>query len=92
VGLRLGRGETLTQIRSTMSAVAEGVLTSRAAHNLAQKLGVSTPILTGIYRVIHGECCYCYPYTMSIRHLSLPNSLSSNTMSVGQRGGGLHLL
>ena len=36
-----------------MTAVAEGVLTSRSAHALAQRLGVEAPIIAGIYRVIH---------------------------------------
>jgi glycerol-3-phosphate dehydrogenase (NAD(P)+) len=54
VGLRLGRGETLDAIKASMSAVAEGVLTSRSAHQLAVKMGVACPIIEGIYRVIHG--------------------------------------
>ena len=36
-----------------MTAVAEGVLTSRSAHALAQRLGVEAPIIEGIFRVIH---------------------------------------
>mmetsp|Transcript_5659 Transcript_5659/g.14445 ORF Transcript_5659/g.14445 Transcript_5659/m.14445 type:complete len:362 (-) Transcript_5659:150-1235(-) len=54
VGLRLGQGETLEQVMSSMKAVAEGVLTSRSANALAEKLGVDCPIINGIYRVIHG--------------------------------------
>lgn len=53
VGLRIGKGETLQQIMEGMTAVAEGVLTSRSAHSLAKKLGVDAPIIEGIYRVIH---------------------------------------
>jgi len=53
VGLRIGKGESLQQITTSMSAVAEGVLTSRSAHNLAAKLGVDCPIISGIYKVIH---------------------------------------
>eukprot|EP00878_Enallax_costatus_P006700 GHUV01007024.1.p1 GENE.GHUV01007024.1~~GHUV01007024.1.p1 ORF type:complete len:332 (+),score=54.13 GHUV01007024.1:182-1177(+) len=56
VGLRLGRGEKLSEITSSMhGAVAEGVLTSKSAHNLALKLSVECPIIEGIYRVIHGK-------------------------------------
>lgn len=56
VGLRIGRGESLQDITASMKgAVAEGVLTSRSAYNLATKLGVDCPIIEGIYRVIHGE-------------------------------------
>lgn len=36
-------------------AVAEGVPTARAAHELAVRLGVECPVLQGIYRVVHGE-------------------------------------
>ena len=31
----------------------EGVKTSKSAHELAAKLGVETPVITGIYQVIH---------------------------------------
>ena len=40
VGLRIGKGEKLSEIVDGMTAVAEGVLTSRSAHNLAVKLNV----------------------------------------------------
>jgi glycerol-3-phosphate dehydrogenase len=55
VGLKLGRGMKLPEIIESMhGAVAEGVLTSRAAHDLAKKLGVDAPIIDGIHKVIHG--------------------------------------
>lgn len=55
MGLKLGRGQKLSDIIESMhGAVAEGVLTSRAAHDLAKKLGVEAPIIEGIYKVIHG--------------------------------------
>jgi glycerol-3-phosphate dehydrogenase (NAD(P)+) len=54
VGLRIGKGEKLEDIIKSMNAVAEGVLTSKSAYNLAHKLNVDTPIVEGIYRVIHG--------------------------------------
>ena len=40
VGLRIGRGEKLSQITEGMAAVAEGVLTARSAHELSKKLEV----------------------------------------------------
>lgn len=46
VGLRIGKGETLQQIIDSMTAVAEGVLTSRHAPlpgNSAQRLHDSAP-------------------------------------------------
>jgi hypothetical protein len=58
VGLKLGRGMKLADIIDSMNgAVAEGVLTSRAAHDLAKKLGVEAPIIDGIHKVIHGAYC-----------------------------------
>ena len=55
VGLRLGKGESLEEITAGMKAVAEGILTSRAAHELAAKLQVQAPIIDGIFRVIHQQ-------------------------------------
>jgi glycerol-3-phosphate dehydrogenase len=37
----------------SMNAVAEGVLTSRSAYNLANNLQQECPIIKGIYRIIH---------------------------------------
>lgn len=53
VGFRLGQGERLKDIIESLGAVAEGVKTSKSAHELAAKLGVETPVITGIYQVIH---------------------------------------
>eukprot|EP00803_Ostreobium_quekettii_P004849 evm.model.scf_752.3 EVM.evm.TU.scf_752.3 scf_752:18570-24965(+) len=53
VGLRIGRGEKVEDITKSMTAVAEGLLTSRSANQLAEKLGVDCPIINGIYRVIY---------------------------------------
>ena len=39
VGLRLGQGEPIAAILASMTAVAEGVLTSRSAHLLGEQLG-----------------------------------------------------
>eukprot|EP00210_Caulerpa_lentillifera_P002609 g2497.t2 len=55
VGLRIGQGEKLQDIQNSTNTVAEGVLTSKAAFELSQKLGVECPIIEGIYRVIHRE-------------------------------------
>ena len=55
VGLRVGRGERAAAVTAGMTAVAEGVLTSRAAAALAARLGVDAPIVDGIYRVLHED-------------------------------------
>jgi glycerol-3-phosphate dehydrogenase (NAD(P)+) len=52
VGFRLGRGETLDNILSSMKMVAEGVATSESAFELARKHNVEMPIVDQIYMVI----------------------------------------
>ncbi|MEF3168097.1 MAG: NAD(P)-dependent glycerol-3-phosphate dehydrogenase [Deltaproteobacteria bacterium] len=53
VGLRLGRGEHISDILAGMSMVAEGVMTSRSARDLAQKTGVDMPITEKVFEVLH---------------------------------------
>lgn len=54
VGLRIGRGEKLAEITASMGgAHAEGVLTSKSAYQLSQKLGLDCATIEGIYRVLH---------------------------------------
>lgn len=53
VGLRLGRGEKLGEILSSMKAVAEGVKTAEAAMTLASRHGVDMPISGKVYEIIH---------------------------------------
>lgn len=52
VGFKLGRGETLDNILSSMKMVAEGVATSESAFELAKKHDVEMPIVEQIYLVI----------------------------------------
>ncbi len=53
VGLRLGRGESLEHILSTMTMVAEGVRTAESAHSLIQKHNVEAPIVTQVYQALY---------------------------------------
>lgn len=53
VGIRLGKGESIDAILSSMTAVAEGVLTSKSAHRLAEQLHVEAPIIDHAYKVIY---------------------------------------
>ena len=55
VGLALGAGKKLADIISEMRMVAEGVKTTKVAHELARKLGVSAPITMFMYRVLHED-------------------------------------
>lgn len=43
-------------IESMHGAVAEGVATTKAAKILADKLGLQTPIIQGLYRILFCEC------------------------------------
>jgi glycerol-3-phosphate dehydrogenase (NAD(P)+) len=55
VGFRLGKGESLTAILSSMSTVAEGVPTAASAHAAARRLGVETPLIDAIHALLLGE-------------------------------------
>jgi len=52
-GERLGRGESVDQILQTMTAVAEGYPTARAAYALARRLRVETPIIDEVYAMLY---------------------------------------
>lgn len=53
VGLRLGRGESLDAITTSLGMVAEGVKTTAAVHMLAQRLGVEAPITAAVHSVLY---------------------------------------
>jgi len=53
VGLRLGRGESLDAILASTSMVAEGVVTCKAAHDLARKLEVPAPIILEVFSILY---------------------------------------
>src|SRR5581483_9501853 len=55
VGLALGRGRRLADVLHGMPQVAEGVTTARAAHALARRLGVDTPLIDEVYAVLHED-------------------------------------
>jgi len=53
VGERLGKGETMQEIESSMTMIAEGVFNSKTAKNLADHLSVEAPITQEVYRIIY---------------------------------------
>ena len=53
VGFRLGRGEDIGQITSSMEMVAEGVHNTKTIRELAQRLEVEMPIVNAVYNVIY---------------------------------------
>ena len=52
VGVEIGRGRTLDEVLAERETVAEGVLTTRSARDLAQRAGVEMPIVDAVYRVL----------------------------------------
>ena len=54
VGERLGRGESLGQIVSSMRMIAEGIPTTASAHECARRLAVDTPIIDQIQHLLEG--------------------------------------
>jgi glycerol-3-phosphate dehydrogenase (NAD(P)+) len=52
-GERLVRGEKAADIVNAMTAVAEGYPTARAAHQLARRLDVVTPIMDEVYAMLY---------------------------------------
>ncbi len=53
LGFRIGRGETLERITSGTPMVAEGVRTSTAVVQLAQRTGVEVPISRQVHEILH---------------------------------------
>ncbi len=53
VGGELAKGRPLKEITDSMTGVAEGVSTTLVVRNLAQQLGLETPITEAIYRILY---------------------------------------
>jgi glycerol-3-phosphate dehydrogenase (NAD(P)+) len=53
VGMALGQGRTMAEILGEMRMVAEGVKTTKVAHELAKKLGVPAPITDVMHSIVH---------------------------------------
>lgn len=53
LGARIGKGEKLADIMKSMTAIAEGVKTTRAARDLARKYGVEMPIVEEVYAILY---------------------------------------
>jgi glycerol-3-phosphate dehydrogenase (NAD(P)+) len=52
-GERVGRGEKVEAILAAARSVAEGYPTARAAHQLARKLGIETPIIDEVHAMLY---------------------------------------
>jgi glycerol-3-phosphate dehydrogenase (NAD(P)+) len=55
VGRRLGRGESLVEITSSMKMVAEGIPTARSAWECARRLNLATPITDQVYSILYKQ-------------------------------------
>jgi glycerol-3-phosphate dehydrogenase (NAD(P)+) len=53
VGLALGQGRRMDEILGEMRMVAEGVKTTKVAHELAAKLGVPAPLTDVMFAIVH---------------------------------------
>lgn len=53
VGMRIGRGEKISDILSGMKMVAEGVETARATMDLSRRTGVPMPISEQVFLILH---------------------------------------
>lgn len=53
VGVRLGEGESLEEITSSMKMIAEGVRTTKSVSSLAQRYGVEMPISQAMYSILY---------------------------------------
>ncbi|MFQ6093164.1 MAG: NAD(P)H-dependent glycerol-3-phosphate dehydrogenase [bacterium] len=52
VGQEIGKGKSLSQVLEGMVMIAEGVMTTKAAHQLAQQYHVEMPITNEVYAVL----------------------------------------
>ncbi|MGF1466298.1 MAG: NAD(P)H-dependent glycerol-3-phosphate dehydrogenase [Sandaracinaceae bacterium] len=55
VGLALGQGQTLSEVLESMNMVAEGVRTTRSAHELARREGVEMPITHSMFEILYED-------------------------------------
>ncbi len=53
VGFELGKGRTLDEILEKLGQVAEGVKTTKSAHELGRKLGVEMPIVETVHAILY---------------------------------------
>jgi glycerol-3-phosphate dehydrogenase (NAD(P)+) len=55
VGRRLGQGEAVAEITSSMKMVAEGIPTTRSAWQCARRLNITTPITDEVYSILYKQ-------------------------------------
>lgn len=55
VGVRLGRGESMSDIMEDMTMIAEGVFATDIVYELAYEKGIDMPITSAVHRLLRGE-------------------------------------
>ena len=55
VGIKLGEGKTLVQVKQEMRMVAEGIKTTQSVFDLSRSLNVEMPILEQVYNILYKE-------------------------------------
>jgi glycerol-3-phosphate dehydrogenase (NAD(P)+) len=55
VGELLGRGQSLSEITSTMQMVAEGIPTAKSAYECARNLKIETPIIDQVFALVYED-------------------------------------
>ena len=55
VGIKLGEGKTLVQVKKEMRMVAEGIKTTQSVFDLARNLDVEMPILEQVYNILYKD-------------------------------------
>ena len=55
VGLKLGEGKKLQQVKEEMNMVAEGIKTTRSVYELAKSQEIDMPILEQVYTIIYQD-------------------------------------
>ncbi len=55
VGEQIGKGKKLKEVLKSMEMVAEGVVTSKSAMQLAVKYEIETPITTEVYKILYED-------------------------------------
>jgi len=55
VGLKLGEGKNINQVKDEMQMVAEGIKTTRSVYDLTKRLDIDMPILEQVYKIIYED-------------------------------------
>jgi glycerol-3-phosphate dehydrogenase (NAD(P)+) len=70
VGIKLGEGKSIEQIKDQMNMVAEGIKTTRSVYDLARNMDIEMPILEQVYNILYrGKDCAAAVHDLLDREL-----------------------